>query len=207
MAEYRLHGFGESGNAYKVALMLTLCGCDFEVVPVDFFKGETRDAGFRAAVNDMGEAPVLIHGDVRLRQSAVILDYLAERTGRFGPRNESERREVLSWLFFDNHKFTSYYATLRFLRGLQGIENDVTAFLRSRALSAWHIVEKRLSGQDFMLGDRPTIADISMCGYVYYPEETGIPAETFPAIRRWSERIAALPGWKGPYDLLPRAMV
>jgi glutathione S-transferase len=206
MAEYQLYGFGESGNSYKVALMLTLCGCDWELVPVDFFKGETREAAFRASVNPLGEAPVLVHGDVRLRQSGVILDYLAERTGRFGARNEAERREILSWMFFDNHKFTGYYATLRFLRGLQGTENDVTAFLRSRTLSAWHIVEKHLTGQHFMIGDRPTIADLSMCGYVYYTEETGIPPATFPAIRRWADRIAALPGWKPPYDLMPRAM-
>jgi glutathione S-transferase len=207
MAEYTLYGFGESGNAYKAALMLALSGCDFEVRPVAFFKGETRDAAFRADVNEMGEVPVLLHGDLKLRQSGVILDYLAEKTGKFGARSEAERREILSWLFFDNHKFTSYYATLRFLHGLQGQENEVTAFLRGRALSAWHIVEKRLTGQDFMVANRLTIADISMAGYVFYDDRTGIDPAAFPAIGRWKQRIAAMPGWRGPYDLMPRAMV
>jgi glutathione S-transferase len=206
MAEYRLYGFGESGNAYKVALMLQLSGADWELLPVDFFAGETRSAAYRDSVNAFGEAPVLLHGDLTIRQSGVILEYLADLRGRFGPLNEAERREILAWLFFDNHKFSSYTATLRFLNGLQGQDNDVTKWLRGRAVSAWHIVEKHLTAQDFMVGGRPTIADLSLAGYIYYDEQTGIAKADFPAIARWAARIAALPGWKHPYDLMPRAM-
>ncbi len=208
MAEYKLHCFTESGNAYKVALMLDLCAASWEAVPVAFGTGVTRSAGWRAEVNDMGEAPVLEHRGLRLSQSGVILDYLAGELGRFGPRDEAERREIWRWILFDNHKFTSYYATLRFQYGIQKTgDTPVTEFLRARARSAWGVVEARLAaGRDFMLGDRPTIADLSMAGYLYYEEPTGIDrAAEFPAIERWVQRIAALPGWRPPQVAMPQS--
>jgi len=205
MAEYRLHCMKESGNAYKVALMLALAGCDWEPVWVDYFNGETRGDAFRGALNEMGEVPVLDHGSLRLTQSGVILHYLAEQTGKFGGTNAADDREILRWILFDNHKFTSYYATLRFLFGLQNAgETPVVEFLRARARGAYGIVDKHLAGRNFLLGDRPTIADFSLAGYVFYAEPTGIDrAQEFPNVEAWAARIAALPGWKHPYDLMP----
>ncbi|MEM6904954.1 MAG: glutathione S-transferase N-terminal domain-containing protein, partial [Pseudomonadota bacterium] len=84
MADYTLYCFKESGNAYKAALMLSLSGCDWRPIWVDFFGGETRTPEFRK-LNPMGEVPVLVKGDLRLTQSGVMLDYLAAETGRFGP--------------------------------------------------------------------------------------------------------------------------
>jgi len=207
MSEYRLHCFKESGNAYKAALMLELCGCDWQPVWIDFFNGQTRGDPFRTEVNEMGEAPVLEHKGRRLTQSGVILDYLAEVTGKFGPRNAEERREILRWTLFDNHKFTSYYATLRFLFGLQKSgETPVTEFLRNRARGAYGVVDKHLAGRKFLLGDQPTIADFSLAGYAFYTEATGIDrAQEFPNVEAWAGRISGLPGWKHPYDLMPGA--
>jgi glutathione S-transferase len=207
MTEYRLHCFKESGNAYKAALMLELCGCDWQPVWTDFFNGQTRSDPFRSDVNEMGEAPVLEHKGRRLTQSGVILDYLAEVTGKFGPRNGEERREILRWTLFDNHKFTSYYATLRFLFGLQKTgETPVTEFLRTRARGAYGIVDKHLAGRKYLLGDQPTIADLSLAGYAFYTEATGIDrAQEFPNVEAWAARISGLPGWKHPYDLMPGA--
>ncbi|MEM7635559.1 MAG: glutathione S-transferase N-terminal domain-containing protein, partial [Pseudomonadota bacterium] len=110
MAEYQLYCFGESGNAYKAALMLELCGADWEPHFVDFFNGETRTDDYRAKVNEMGEVPVLLHGDRKLIQTGVMLEYLATTFGKFGWDNDDERREILRWMYFDNHKFTSYNA-------------------------------------------------------------------------------------------------
>src|SRR5271166_1761973 len=181
MAEYRLYGMGESGNAYKAALMLNLCGLDWECRFVDYFNNETRMAAYREEVNELGEVPVLDHGGRLLSQSGVILTYLAERTGKFAAGSAAERLEILRWILFDNHKFTSYFATLRFLVGLQKTgETPITEFLRARALGAFGIVEKHLGRQPFIIGDRPTIADISMVGYLFSPEETGIDRGAFP---------------------------
>jgi glutathione S-transferase len=205
MAEYRLHCMKESGNAYKVALMLTLSGCDWAPVWVDYFGGQTRGAAFRENLNEMGEVPVLEHEGERLTQSGVILTYLAEATGKFGGVDAAENREILRWILFDNHKFTSYYATLRFMFGLQNSgETPVVEFLRARARGAYGIVDKHLAGRAFLLGDRPTIADLSLAGYLYYPEPTGIDrAAEFPQVEAWAARITALPGWRHPYDLMP----
>ena len=113
---YRLHYFPESGNSYKLALMLTLCGQAFEPVWTDFGGGITRTAEWRARVNPMGEIPVLEDGPERLTQTAPILLRLADRYGRFGGRNEAEKFEILRWLFWDNHKLTGYMATYRYHR-------------------------------------------------------------------------------------------
>lgn len=209
MSEFSLHCFVESGNAYKAALMLELCGCDWSPVLVPYFAGATRTPEWRDSVNEMGEAPVLEHatpaGVVRLTQSGVILDYLAGLTGKFGPADEQERREILRWILFDNHKFTSYYATLRFLYGLQKTgETPVTEWLRGRARAAYGIVDKHLAASDFLVGGRPTIADLSLAGYAFYTEPTGIDrAAEFPAVEAWVARIAALPGWQPPAALMP----
>ncbi len=205
MSEYRLHCFKESGNAYKAALMLELCGCDWQMVWVDYFNGGTRTDGFKSEVNEMGECPVLEHKGRHFSQSGVILDYLAAATGKFAARDEEERREILRWTLFDNHKFTSYFATLRFLFGLQKTgETPVTEFLRTRTRGAYAVVDKHLASRKFLLGDQPTIADISLAGYVFYKEATGIDrAKEFPNVEAWAGRIAALPRWKHPYDLMP----
>lgn len=207
MAEFKLHCFCQSGNAYKVALMLACAGADWEPVFVEFLKGATRDPGWRASVNEMGEAPVLEHGSRVLSQSGVILDYLAEVTGKFGARNADEKREIWRWILFDNHKFTSYLATYRFLKSLapQAPDPAVLAFLKGRVDAAFAIVEKHLAAQPFIVGDRPTIADFSHVGYLFYPaEEHGYDfAASHPNIDAWRGRIKALPGWKDPYALMP----
>ncbi|HEY5633538.1 MAG TPA: glutathione S-transferase, partial [Burkholderiaceae bacterium] len=150
MAEFTLYCFAQSGNAYKAALMLNLCGADWAPRFVDFFNGETRTPQYRA-LNVMGEVPVLEHGARRLTQSGVILDYLAQRFGRFGWNDDDERREILRWTLFDNHKLTSYIATLRFLVQFQKSgETPVTEFLRARAAGALKVLEARLAGRDWV---------------------------------------------------------
>jgi glutathione S-transferase len=203
MAEYLLHCFAQSGNAYKPALMLQLCGADWEPRFVDFFNGATRTAEYRA-INVMGEVPVLEHGTVRLSQSGVILDYLSEQLGRFGWESNDERREILRWLLFDNHKFTSYTATLRYLnRFAPNPDPGAVAMFRARAEAAWSVLDTHLQGRDWVVGRRPTIADFSLCGYVYWPDEIGVDWNRYPNIRDWAARIAALPGWVHPYQLMP----
>src|SRR3954449_13191114 len=97
MPKYRLHYFPESGNSYKLALMLTLCGQTFDPVWTDFGGGITRTPEWRNAVNVMGEIPVLEEDGVRMTQTAPILLRLAERYGKFGGTDSDQRQEVLRW--------------------------------------------------------------------------------------------------------------
>jgi len=203
MADYTLYCFAQSGNAYKAALMLQLCGADWTPRWVDFFNGEARTPEYRA-VNEMGEVPVLEHGELRLSQSGVILDYLVGRFGKFGWESEDERREILRWLFWDNHKLTSYIATLRFMVNfLKTGETPVTEFLRGRIGNSFKILDGHLAERAFAIGPRATIADFSMCGYLYWPDEFGVSWQDYPNIDAWLDRIAALPGWVHPYELMP----
>jgi glutathione S-transferase len=207
MAEFKLHCFAQSGNCHKAALMLALSGADWEAVPVDFFNGQTRDPAWRETVNEMGEAPVLEHAGKRLTQSGVILIYLSRLLGKFGAENADQELDVLRWMFFDNHKFTSYAATYRFLNALAPQAPDPVAlkFLRSRADAAYAILEKHLATHEFVAGSSLTIADLSLAGYVFFPpEEMGFDIkEAYPHIDAWRERIKAMPGWAGPYELMP----
>ena len=181
MAEYTLHCFAQSGNAYKPALALELAGADWAPRFVDYFNGETRTPAYRA-INVMGEVPVLEHRGSALSQSGVILDYLAETLGQFGPRDAAERREILRWLLFDNHKLTSYTATYRFLRTFaKDPDPAVLAEFRTRAETAWGVLDAHLAGRRYVVGDRLTIADLSLCGYLFWPDEIGVDWNAYPA--------------------------
>ena len=209
MAEFQLYCFAQSGNAYRAALMLNLIGADWEPIWVDFFAaGATRKPDYRENINEMGEVPVLVHGGRKPRsQSGVILTYLADLTGKFKPEDEDEKLEVLRWIIFDNQKVNGFLGPYRFLRNFAPKPGDpaVMSFMKVRIDGALAVVEKRLTGHKFLVAERPTIADISMTGYFYYPaEEFGFDIlKEYPAIAAWIERMKALPGWAHPYDIMP----
>ena len=208
MTEYKLYCFAQSGNAYRAALMLNLIGADWKPEWVDFFaKGVQRTSEWRDDVNEMGEVPVLEHKGKRLTQSGVILTYLSEHAGKFGPQTEDERLEVLRWIIFDNQKLNGYLGPYRFLRWIVRPAGNPGAieFLKGRIDNSLGILDKRLAKSPFVVGDHPTIADISLTGYLYYPaDEFGfdIPG-THKNIGAWLDRMKALPGWGHPYDLMP----
>ena len=202
----KLHCFGESGNAYKAALALQLSGLDWEPVKVDFFGGETRTQDYRTTINNMGEAPVMIDGDIRLTQSGVIQDYISEQSGKFGGGNPEERREILRWVLWDNHKLSSNAGMTRFLMNFLPEDKqpkEVIGFMQGRLSAAYAVLNDRLNGRDWIVGDGITNADLSCCGYLYYPEPCGFVRKDWPLIDAWLTRLSDTPGWKAPYDLMP----
>lgn len=210
MPDYQLYCFAQSGNAYRAALMLNLIGADWQPVWYDFFGvAPQRTPEFRETVNEMGEAPTLV--DVKrnktLSQSGVILTYLARKSGKFLPQGEDEELEALRWIIFDNQKINGFLGPFRFLKNFAKPAGDpaVLAFFKGRIDGNLAIVNKRLSERQFLVSDKPTIADISMTGYLYYPaEEFGFDIrKDHPAISAWLDRIKALPNWAHPYDLMP----
>ena len=154
----------------------------------------------------MGEVPVLEHGELRLSQSGVILDYLAQRYRDFGAKSEEERREILRWTLWDNHKLTGSIASLRYLMKFvpeEKTDQGVIAWLGKRAGTALKVLDRHLFTQEWVAADRITTADLSCVGYLYYDHEFGHDLTAYPNIERWRQAIAALPGWKHPYDLMP----
>ena len=194
--------FGESGNAYKAALTMQLAGYDWTPVHVDFFNGEGRTPAFRQ-LNEMGEVPVFREGDVTLTQSAVIQLHVAERSGRFLGR---DRAEVMRWLFWDNHKLSAQAGPARFLANfLPAAKRPEGAipFLQGRLAAAYKVLNDHLATRDWVADTDPTVADFACCGYLYYPEPFGFDRADWPHVDAWLDRIAALPGWRHPYDLMP----
>lgn len=198
----KLYCFGESGNAYKAALTMELAGYDWEPVYVDFFNGEARSSDYRA-LNEMGEAPVFVEGDLTLTQSCVIQLHVAEKTGKF---LAEDRNEMMRWLFWDGQKGSGQQGSLRFLMNFLPEEKrpqEAIRWLKGRVLTALATLEGHLQGRDWIVGDAPSLADFACCGYLYYPEPFGFERKEFPNIDRWLDGISALPGWKHPYDLMP----
>ena len=201
----QLYCFGESGHSYKAALALQFSGLDWEPIKVDFFNGETRSQAYRANVNEMGEAPVLVDGDVRLTQSGVIQQYITDRTGKLGG-DGMDKYEVLRWVLWDNHKLSSFAGITRFLMNFLPEDKqpkETIAFLQGRLKGAYDILNTHLDGRDWLVGDGVTNADLTCCGYLYYPEPFGFDRAEYPNIDAWLTRLSEQPGWKHPYDLMP----
>ena len=202
----QLYCFGESGNCYKAALTLELSGADWSPVFVDFFGGEARSEAYLRDVNAMGEAPVLKDRDLTLTQSGAIQQYVIDKTGSpLGGRAE-DRYEILRWVLWDNHKMSSQAGVVRFLMNFLPEEKrpqEAIAFLQGRLKAALKTLESHLDGRDWIVGDTRTAADISNCGYLFYPEPFGFDRADWPHIDAWLSRIEAVPGWKHPYDLMP----
>jgi len=201
----KLYCMGESGNAYKAALPLSLSGLEWEAVYVDFFGGETRTAEFRK-LNVMGEVPVLVDAGEVLTQSGLIQMHISDKSGKFGGADAAEARDILRWVLWDNHKLSSQAGVTRFLMNfLPEAKRDagVIAFAQGRLAGAYATLDAHLAARDWIVGNAPTNADFSCCGYLFYPEPFGFERADWPAIDRWLSRIEALPGWKHPYDLMP----
>ena len=201
----RLYCFGESGNAYKAALTMTLCGIDWDPVWVDFFNGETRTPEFRK-LNPMGEAPVLVTDTETMTQSGVIQRWAAETSGRLGGDTPADAREVLRWQFWDNHKMSSQAGPIRFMMNFIPEEKrpqPVIDWLQARLGSAFRTLDGALEGRDFLVGRSVTLADTSCCGYLFYPEPFGFVRSDWPNIDRWLSTLQALDGWAHPYDMMP----
>ena len=110
----------------------------------------------------------------------------------------------MRWLLFDNHKLTSYTATYRFMRAF--VKAPDPALLQEfgkRAEAAWRVLNAHLDGRAFIVADRPTIADLSLCGYLYFDDEIGVDWNMYPHVRDWLARLRELPRWTHPYELMP----
>ena len=199
-----LHCFGESGNSYKAALTLELANLTWKPEKVDFFNGATRTSDFKS-INLMGEAPVMVDGEVILTQSGAIQQYVSDKSGKLSGLTE-DKYEILRWMFFDNHKMSSQAGNTRFMMNFlpeKHRNKDVISFMQERLNAAYVILNNALEDKDWLVGKSITIADIANCGYLFYPEPFGFERKEWVNIDRWLSNIEQTPGWKHPYDLMP----
>jgi glutathione S-transferase len=201
----QLYCFGESGNSYKAALTLTLCGIDWNAVYVDFFNGAARSPEY-LALNVMGEVPYFVDGNIKLSQSGVIQHYAVEHSGKLGGSTQADQREILRWVLWDNQKMSGQAGPTRFLNNFLPESKrpaEVIAFNMGRLKAALKVLDTALAGRDWLVGDSVTIADTACCGYLFYPEPFGFTRADWPNIDRWLGNIEQLPNWKHPYDMMP----
>jgi len=191
-----LYDYLESGNGYKVRLLLSQLGLPFRLVEKDILKGETRTPAF-LAVNPDGRIPVLQLEDGRtLAQSSAILFYLAEGTP-FLPDDRFERAQVLQWMFFEQYSHEPQIAVARFwIHSLhKGKEwADRLQEKWQKGYQALDVMERHLTGRRFFVGERYSIADIALYGYTHVAGEGEFDLGRYPHIRGWLDRVADQPG-------------
>ena len=199
-----LNGSWLSGPTYKVGLMLSLCGQSFGYRTIDLRGGEQRTPEFQAKT-PFSQVPVLEHGGRTFAQSAAILQYLAATLGRFDGADAAERAEIAAWMFWDFDRLAPGVYRSRTIRlGIFPADDSVRAHYASVGEAALGLLDRRLAGREWIVGTRPTIADIDTYGVVAYAGEAGFDLAGLPAITAWKGRVEALPGWAASADLLPK---
>ncbi len=192
----RLYDYLDSGNGYKVRLLLHQLGVPFELVEVDIMKGETQTPEFRTR-NPIGKVPTLeLEDGSYLPESNAILFYLAEGTPFF-PDKRLARAQVLRWMFFEQYSHEPYVAVARFWLkhlGLDETRREALTECQEKGRTALGVMERHLAAQIFFVGEAYTIADIALYAYTHVAHEGGFDLGEFPAIQAWLERVRGLPG-------------
>jgi glutathione S-transferase len=191
----RLYDYYDSGNGYKVRLLLTQLGLAFEYVEKDIMKGETRTPEF-LALNPNGRVPVLQLDDgTALAESNAILFYLAEGTP-YLPADKLERARVLQWLFFEQYSHEPYIAVVRFLLRHTAADDPRRSILEQRrkgGYDALGVMERHLAESSFFVANRYTIADIALYAYTHVCDQGGFDLGPYPAVRAWLARVETTP--------------
>ena len=202
MRELVLYGNLESGHSYKARLFLTLANLPHRYVPIDTdVPRAERPAEFRR-VSQFGEVPVLVDGGVPQAQSNAILLHLAQSTGKFGPPPGSSWEQLVTWLFWEANRSGFSIANLRYYTRFAHAEPEAMAFLRARAVTDMGMLDRELSARPFIAGSTPSIADLSICAYVFLGGECGMDPAGWPNVAGWLDRIRALPRFQPQYALM-----
>jgi glutathione S-transferase len=205
-ARYELHGIWLSGPAYKVGLMLSLCGEPFDYVHVNLRAGEHKSPAFMAKQR-FGQVPLLIdNGNGRkLCQSASILEYLAEMLGKFAGDTVEETIEAREWMFWDFDRLAPNIYRSRGMRlGLRSMPFDTAAMYFTEGNIALKVLDDHLAGHDWLVGKGATIADIDLYGVIDYAAAGGFDLAQYKNISAWIARFKALKGFGTPDQILPK---
>ena len=199
--EYVLYGHVRSGNAYKAALMLALTQTPFRLERIDLPGGEQRGEAYLAR-NHFGKVPMLMHGELAIRQSNTILLYLASQTGKFGARDQAQRLRTSEWLFWEQDQMFPGIGRTRFFTKVVEGEPAVVAYFRGLGETALTTLERQLERTAYLAGDEPTIADVAVYAYARLAEEAGFDMSARARTVAWRRSMEGLPGYKTPAELL-----
>jgi glutathione S-transferase len=199
---YKVYGDYRSGNCYKVKLMLHLLGRDYEWVPVDILRGESREEAFLKK-NPNGKIPVLeLEDGTCLWESNAILNFLADGS-EFLPTAPRLRTQVLQWQFFEQYSHEPFIAVARYIKVYLGLPDDRLEEYAAKQLDGYHaldVMEQQLLRTPYLVGDSYSIADVALYAYTHVAEEGGFRLDGYPAINAWLRRVASHPRHVGMFD-------
>lgn len=205
MTDFTLYYHHNSGHAYKVAMFFALADLPVTKIWIDINQPrDQRPAEFQR-VAAYGEVPVLLHNEKVILQSDNILLYLSEVTGRFGPFGAMTWADIRQWLFWEANRLGLALPNLRFAHKFDPtMPTGAVEWLNGRINLDLNRFEKELrDGRAFLLGERLTICDLSLAGYIFWADEAKIDLKQWPRVFAWRENLQRQPGWKPPYDLMP----
>jgi glutathione S-transferase len=198
-----LYGLHASIPACKVGLMLNMLGVAFDYRHMNLQAGAHKTPDF-AKINRYQQVPALVDGDETIVQSNVILQYLAEKFGKFGGKTPTERRRIAEWLAWDLDRLTSL-GQVRFIKRFGNEQTaPALAFLEPRARASLEFLDRHLGQTKYVAGMFPTIADIAIFAWIAVAEEGGFDPAAFPNIRDWAQRMMKLHGVAHPYAIMPK---
>ena len=191
----KLYDFPLSGHAHRVRLMLSLLGLEHELVPVDLKSGEQKSEEF-LALNPFGTVPVLVDGDVVLRESTAILTYLARAYGPdWYPIEPAAQAEVQSWLATATKEIATGPGAARLVT-VFGAELDHPALIAS-SHALLKIIDAHLEDRNWLALGKPTVADIAAYSYIAHAPEGHVSLAAYTNVQRWLANIRKLPGFIG----------
>jgi glutathione S-transferase len=197
-----IFGSFTSSSTYKPMLYLALARLPFSFRTVNLKNGVQKQPEY-LAVNRYGQVPALRHRGLTIVQSNVILDYLARATGQFEGITEQDRWTAREWLSWEADAITNV-AKVRHYSRFRTVDPAVMGYFRPLAEAAIQRVDDALAGRAWLVGDAPTIADIGCWGRMVFMAEGGLEIGRWPNVAAWAGRLAAMPGFALPYDLIPK---
>jgi glutathione S-transferase len=195
---YRLFDYLPSGNGYKVRLVLKYLRIPYQLVPVDIKKGESRTVEFLAK-NPNGRIPVLEVPDAGyLPESHAIISFLAEGSDLI-PADAFDRARMWQWMCFEQYHIEPNIGTVRFwVHSLNKTRSELGEKLiekKKSGYAALDLLEARLRDCLFLVGNRYSLADISLFAYTHVAQEGGFDLQPYPHVRSWCDRVASQPRW------------
>jgi glutathione S-transferase len=190
-----LYDYLDSGNGYKVRLILALLDRPYRWVEVDIMKGGTRTPQFLVK-NLNGRIPTLeLEDGTCIAESNAILWYLADGS-QFVPEDDVQRAQVLQWMFFEQYSHEPYVATPRFILKHLPPDSPRRGELPDRlerGRAALGVMERQLTTRRYLVGERYSIADIALYAYTHVAHDATLDLQPYPALRAWLARVADHP--------------
>lgn len=206
-ARFELHGIFLSGPAYKVGLLLSLCGEAFDYVHVDLMTGAHKSPAYLER-NRFGVVSTLIDREAgtQMAQSSAILEEIALLTGKFYGGSPAERRAAREWVLWGWDRLAKgIYRSRAAKFGFVKYPPEVVDHYRSEGEAGLKALDFFLKGREWICdGAQPTFADIDLFGFAIYAGEAGLSLDGLSHLQAWIKRIEALPGYRSPGELLPK---